>query len=224
MILMYHNIDVIADNIWWVTPETFRRQLAALRKFDFVYLDEYVPSDPNQVVLTIDDGYENVYHHGFPLLKREAIPFEVFVIGDGLGGWNDFDEGRERRHRLACPDQLLEMAEGGARIQWHSRTHRDLRELSDEEVDIELTVPPELRTRFGEPHFRWFAYPYGAFDQRSLAVARQRFSGALAAGAGHPPEDKWRMSRVRADEGFQGSMTRQTGRSVPRNSSLPHSL
>lgn len=201
MILMYHNIDAVAHSVWWVTPEILERQLAALRKFDFVYLDDYDPSNPDQVVLTIDDGYENVYRHGFPLLKRAAIPFELFVIGDRLGGWNDFDEGEEPRHRLACPDQLLEMAEGGARIQWHTRTHRDLRKLSDEQVENELIVPPELRLRFGEPHFRWFAYPYGWYDQRSLALARRGFSGALATESGDI-QDRWRLTRVRADQRF----------------------
>jgi peptidoglycan/xylan/chitin deacetylase (PgdA/CDA1 family) len=198
---MYHNVDAIAHNVWWVTPETFRKQLATLRKFDFVYLDDYDPSNPDHVVLTIDDGYENIYQHGFPLLKCEAIPFELFVIGDRLGEWNDFDEGEECRHRLACPDQLLKMGEGGGRIQWHTRTHRDLRTLSDVEVENELTVPADLRARFGPPHFRWFAYPYGWFDQRSLAMARLQFSGAVATETGDL-QDRWQLPRVRADERF----------------------
>src|SRR2546427_12522762 len=35
--------------------------------------------------VTFDDGYSDVYHYAFPLLKRKGIPAGIFVITDLVG-------------------------------------------------------------------------------------------------------------------------------------------
>ena len=35
--------------------------------------------------VTFDDGYSDVFHHGFPLLKRKGIPAGIFVVSDLVG-------------------------------------------------------------------------------------------------------------------------------------------
>jgi peptidoglycan/xylan/chitin deacetylase (PgdA/CDA1 family) len=35
--------------------------------------------------VTFDDGYSDIYHHAFPLLKRKGIPAGIFVITDLVG-------------------------------------------------------------------------------------------------------------------------------------------
>ena len=115
MIAMYHKIDIITPTIWWITPRNLLRQINEMRHMKFVHLDDYDPSDPRHVVMTFDDAYENFYHHAFPILKRERIPFELFVIGDLIGEWNHFDDG-EPLTRFATLDQLLEIAESDGRM------------------------------------------------------------------------------------------------------------
>lgn len=196
---MYHKIDIITPTPWWVTPGTLQKQLDDLRSFEFVYLDDYDPSNSNQVVLTFDDAYENVYHHAFPILRSNDIPFELFVIGKFLGDWNDFDQEWEPPTPFASKDQLVEMAEGGARIQWHTNTHPNLTELDASLIAEELSPPDSLRSCFPEPHLKWLSYPYGLHDERAISVARQRFSGAVSCSAGKP-NDKWQLNRVTAYE------------------------
>jgi peptidoglycan/xylan/chitin deacetylase (PgdA/CDA1 family) len=36
-------------------------------------------------IVTFDDGYSDIYHHAFPLLKRKGIPAGIFVITDLVG-------------------------------------------------------------------------------------------------------------------------------------------
>lgn len=62
------------------------------RRFRFVSLDELgsrlesgMPFERPAVAITFDDGYADVYHHAFPLLKRKGIPFAVFVVTDLIG-------------------------------------------------------------------------------------------------------------------------------------------
>ena len=192
MILMYHKVDIVTPTMWWVTPADLDRQLDALRDRTFVYLDNYVAPE-RHVTITFDDAYENVVRHALPVLHAHGVPFEIFVIGDRLGGWNEFDM-EEPNTRYMARDHLAEVVEAGGRLQWHTRTHPHLRELAAAEIADELTMPDSLREEFPEPHFTWFAYPYGEHDGRSVELARRRFSGAVSVD-GHP-DDRWQLNRV----------------------------
>ena len=194
MILLYHKIDIITPTIWWLTPGNLRRHIMGLRRFDFVYLDDYDPSSRSQVVLTFDDAYENVYRHAYPILRQERVPFEIFAIGGLLGLWNYFDS-REPLTRFATGAQLLEMAAGGGRIQWHTHTHRNLFGLNVDQMEDELSPRDNLKMLFPEPHLRWFAYPYGSHDQSTVAMVKSKFVGAVSVSEGES-NDRWQLNRI----------------------------
>jgi peptidoglycan/xylan/chitin deacetylase (PgdA/CDA1 family) len=196
MILMYHKVDVVTPTLWWVTPEDLERHLTSLSNRQFVYLEDY-RSPSNQVVVTFDDAYENVFRHALPVLKRLRRPFEVFVIGDVIGDWNDFDPGEPRTRHMNL-DQMAEIAAAGGRIQWHSRSHPDLKGVSDADLEQELEVPEELRREFPLPHFSWFSYPGGSHDDRCVHAASRKFSGAVSVIDGRP-DDRWQLNRVTVD-------------------------
>ena len=199
MILMYHKVDIVIPSKWWVSVERFENQISSLyKKYEFVYLDDYDISNKSHVVLTFDDAYENIYRHAFPVLKARNIPFEVFVIGDVLSDWNDFD-GSEMKTRFCSLTHLEEMAKSGGRMQWHTRTHPQLPRLNDEQMDAQLTVHSELKSKFPEPHFKWFAYPSGMHDKRSVDQVRKRFSGALSVADGSDL-DRFQLNRITVDE------------------------
>ena len=198
MILMYHKVDLIAPTMWWVTPRALRRQLRELDGREFVHLDDY-DSPATQVVLTFDDAYENVARHAVPALRRAGVPFEVFVIGGRIGAWND-DDASEPLTRFMSLGHLDRVVEAGGRLQWHSRTHRDLPTLDDAELATELTVQPRLRERYAAPHFTWLSYPSGAHDERVVKATRERFGGAVSVIEGRP-DDRWQLNRVTVEEG-----------------------
>ena len=180
MILMYHKVDIITPSRWWVTVEQFQKQIDALKEgFEFVYLDDYDPEQRSQVVLTFDDAYESVCNHAFPILKKSKLPFEVFVIGDLLGRWNEFDQG-EIMTRFCSMEQLEAITGGGGRIQWHTKSHPRLTLVDDAEIERQLEINDELKNAFDAPHFRWFSYPYGLHDERVVQAVQTKLSGAVS--------------------------------------------
>src|SRR5215831_14991242 len=76
-----------------ICTKMFERHLDWLSKrFSIVSLDEigrHLESDRRfqrpTAAITFDDGYGDVYHNGFPLLKRKGIPAAVFVVTDLIG-------------------------------------------------------------------------------------------------------------------------------------------
>ena len=130
MILMYHKVAPTSPTMWWVAVDEFYRQLHELQNRKVVYLDEYDPDDPLQVVISFDGIYRNVLQYAAPLLKKFNYPFELFVTGDYLGLTNEFDS-VEPRAEFADHDGLKKLVRMGGRLQWHSRSHANLKEVHD---------------------------------------------------------------------------------------------
>lgn len=150
----------LADNGYRVVP------LAAVEAF----LAGRAGLPERSVVITIDDGYESVYRHAFPLLKRFGFPATLFVYTDFVGGGDALTWG-----------QMQEMqASGLVDIQSHSKSHRNLVERiageSDERyrqaIETELRVPREtLERRLPGAKVRHLAYPYGDANEAVIDTA-----------------------------------------------------
>lgn len=118
--------------------------------------------------ISFDGVYLNVYENKTLLLARNAL---LFVMGDYIGGDNDFDLKAAPDYGLLpekfCNwDQLIELRDKyGCQLGWHTWSHRNLTTLSEEEVRKELTRPKDV-----EP---LLAYPYGNFDDRIISIAKE---------------------------------------------------
>lgn len=196
MILMYHKVSLEAPTVWWVEVDDFYRQLHALKNRKVVYLDDYDPGDPDQVVITFDGVYRNVLQYAAPLLKKYGYPFELFVTSDYIGGNNEFDS-VEPLAEFSGMEDLASLTRMGGRLQWHSRSHTNLKEVRDPDIIArELDIPAELR-KLDHGGFGWFAYPHGEFNEDVLAATRTRFRGAVSCIQGND-RDRHMLNRVTA--------------------------
>lgn len=114
---------------------------------------------PNDVPISFDGLYANVHEHAMRLKGRDIT---IFVCGNHTGGDNSFDANcgmpNFKLEKFCDWNQIVDFCEiTGAKLGWHSWTHRNLTELSDEELVKELTPPFPMK---------WFAYPYGNVDDR----------------------------------------------------------
>jgi len=163
-----------AAQLDWLARNNYR-VLKLSQLLGFLAGREALP--PRSVVITIDDGYETVYRHAFPLLKKHGFPATLFVYTDFVGTTDGLNWA-----------QLQEMASSGlVDIQAHSKTHRNLVERQPGETDEryrhnienELRAPRELlerRLAQAKVQVRHFAYPFGdASDVVLDTMARQQY-------------------------------------------------
>jgi glycosyltransferase involved in cell wall biosynthesis len=183
-ILMYHKVDLTSPTIWWVTVDQFYRQMLELQHRKVVYLDEYDPQNPSHVVVTFDGIYKNVLTYAAPVLRHFGYPFELFASSSFIGKDNSFDT-VEPLTEFATVEDLQALVACNGRLQWHTRSHCDLTLDENEPLFMnELTIPEEVRS-IDSKGWNWFAYPYGNFDDRILALVKQRFRGAVSCHQGN---------------------------------------
>jgi peptidoglycan/xylan/chitin deacetylase (PgdA/CDA1 family) len=173
-VLMYHRIgepSSKADRRSCVRPADFVDQMRALAEHGYtaVPLESFLAwlggctSLPRGAfVLTFDDGFRGVREHAFPLLRALGWPFTVFAVTAFIGA-RDF----------VTEDEILEMARNDVQIESHTRTHRRLPKLSDEELADELRgSKADLESLLGRP-VHHLAYPFGESSARVVAATQE---------------------------------------------------
>lgn len=194
MILTFHKVSYLEKSPWWITHDKFLDILDDLHAKKFVFLDDYLPSDEAQVVLSFDGPYACLLDFALPELNERGIPFELFVIGNYIGKDNEFDT-VEPLTKFMSEDELKHALELGGRLQWHTRSHQ-VPDLNDfETVRKEFEVPDHLQSKFPSPNFRHLAYPHGAASNTMQALAKKYFKSALAVDEGDQL-NKYNLPRI----------------------------
>jgi peptidoglycan/xylan/chitin deacetylase (PgdA/CDA1 family) len=98
---------------------------------------EDAPGARPLAAVTFDDGYSDIYHHAFPLLKRKGIPAGIFVVTDLLGST-----------QLPLHERLHALLVGASR-QWKSAPD-DLRNML-EDAHVERSVREHARRVARDP-------------------------------------------------------------------------
>jgi peptidoglycan/xylan/chitin deacetylase (PgdA/CDA1 family) len=198
MILTYHKVFPEVKTIWWITPDSFYRQMSDLRSKKVVFLDDYDPSDENQVVITFDGVYKDIWKYAIPILQHFNYPFELFIIGQTIGKDNAFDT-VEPLTEFADVETLKKTVGAGGRLQWHSWSHARLTGVTDPAVfERELDIPEELR-QLCLDGFKWYAYPHGERDALYRGHVASRYAGALACDDGND-SDRYDLNRITVHE------------------------
>jgi peptidoglycan/xylan/chitin deacetylase (PgdA/CDA1 family) len=180
-VLMYHYLGTPAEAAKegnFVTRKSFERQLAFLKQFNYrvLTMEEYaniksgrIKSQGREVFITFDDGHRSFQEQAVPVLKKYNFPAVMFLISDsvksgGLPGYQDSLNLKEVRELAKIP---------GFSFQGHTKTHWHLREMTPEQLDLELRESKkDLEAMLGEP-VDYLAYPFGEFNQTVMETAKK---------------------------------------------------
>jgi peptidoglycan/xylan/chitin deacetylase (PgdA/CDA1 family)/glycosyltransferase involved in cell wall biosynthesis/2-polyprenyl-3-methyl-5-hydroxy-6-metoxy-1,4-benzoquinol methylase len=212
-ILMYHRVAPDGDgpqalDRWRITPDAFEAQMAWLRRRGRwgVSPDELAaamasgkPLPGRPVMITFDDGYEDLAEHAWPILQKHDFAATVFVVPAKVGGVADWDERFGAPSRLMGWDRIAELADAGLYVESHGLTHRPLSRLPVLEVYREmLASQAQIEAATGRAPIS-VCYPYGAADRVVESIAEEC---GLKLGFGVMPEiadlsdDPFRLPRI----------------------------
>jgi peptidoglycan/xylan/chitin deacetylase (PgdA/CDA1 family) len=161
IVLMYHRFE---ENKYPSTNTkivNFIKQINLIKKngFSFVNANNFEKSLLNtknnkKILLTIDDAFKSFYDQAWPVLKKDKIPFLLFVSTREVGSngymtWNQIREISKEKF---------------VHIGNHSHSHEYLVDKTDNEIrnDINLAISDfEKNLKYNSP---FFSYPFGEYS------------------------------------------------------------
>ena len=136
---MYHRFDENKYPSTNIRIHEFRSHLEIIKEKNFVFVnpnnfEESIKSKKKQkkILLTIDDGFLSFYENAWPILKKNRIPFILFISTRDVGNYN-----------YMTWKQIQEIAkEDYVHIGNHSHSHEYLvdENITDIKKDIDKSI------------------------------------------------------------------------------------
>lgn len=210
-VLMYHKLGPRPPRVrlkgLYVGTRLFRRQLVELRSEGFQTADlgdltMPAVSGVRRIVLTFDDGFENVFREGLEPLREHGFRAIQFLVSGLMGGVNEWEQRQgEAVERLMDAVQVREWLSAGHTIGAHTRTHPRLTQIPLVDARAEIRDSKRiLEDAFGVP-IRHFCYPFGDWNPAVRdAVAEAGFESACTTvpGLNRPAGSPWELRRLTA--------------------------
>jgi peptidoglycan/xylan/chitin deacetylase (PgdA/CDA1 family) len=182
-ILTFHSIDDSGSMLSY-PPNIFAKLLDALERcgIPVLDLDTLLRAETEiGVAVTFDDGIRSVFTAALPILRSHSAPAHLFLTTGVIGTtnrWPSQPASAPLFEMLRWPE-IEAMCGAGMRIESHTASHPDLRQLSDDGLRAECENADEIiASRLGNRP-RYFAYPYGHNNARVRDFARGRYVGSL---------------------------------------------
>tara|TARA_B100002019_G_scaffold280852_1_gene284263 strand:- start:2680 stop:3597 length:918 start_codon:yes stop_codon:yes gene_type:complete len=198
---MYHRFNENKYPSTNIRMEVFREQMNIIKDLDYqfynpnLFISEFhKPKKKKEILITIDDGFKSFYTEAWPYLKKNKIPFILFISTEPVGkyGYMNWDEIKE-----------IEKSDIGF-IGHHSHTHEYLIDMNETEfVDDIETATSIFKEKLGYvPEI--FSYPFGEYSlymknyiSKNFKVAFGQHSGVIDVN-----KDKFELPRFPINEKY----------------------
>lgn len=168
-VLQYHNVTPrFSFGGTCVTPQQFRYHLKKIKDLGVLSLNPLKFNGNTgkiSVLITFDDGYEDVYWYAYPLMEDMGYKAIVFVVAKTIGKYNNWDANFGRPFKHLNKIQISELISSGWVLGSHSLTHPDLTRIGLNRLRKEVQDSKKmLEDMFGE-EVRYFSYPFGRLNR-----------------------------------------------------------
>ena len=179
--LTFHSLSAPASEAeasYYISPHRFKRMMRwfVTAGYKTATTAQWLRDELSKkhVLLTFDDGYDDLHEHFLPLAIEHHLTAVVFLVADHVAGSNLWDQksGLRARNLLTWP-QIREMQKYGIEFGSHTLTHPFLPDVSHEKLRCELV---ESKRRLEDAlglEVTSFAYPYGGVDRRVRAAVAE---------------------------------------------------
>ena len=198
---MYHRFNENKYPSTNIRMEVFSQQMEQIKNLGYefyhpdIFLREFqIPKKEKKILITIDDGFKSFYNEAWPYLKKNKIPFILFVSTEPVGknGYMTWDEIKE-----------IQKSKIGF-IGHHSHTHEYLIDMSEKEFieDIETATKIFKKELGYVPSI--FSYPFGEYSlfmknyiSKNFEIAFGQHSGIIDVN-----KDKFELPRFPINEKY----------------------
>jgi|WetSurMetagenome_2_1015567.scaffolds.fasta_scaffold60120_2 peptidoglycan/xylan/chitin deacetylase (PgdA/CDA1 family) len=200
-ILAYHNVDQEAKGGIYIATADFEKQLDTLLAYgyttitmkDFVDFRNGKGTPPKKpIILTFDDGYQQMYTVVAPILKKKGMTATFFIPTGFIGidekhrlnnqSWNSSEP---FAYHMIWPE-VISLYKQGFEIGSHSVSHAVLTTVGWKDPSVEITKSRQaLQFHLPGAAIDTFAYPHGIGDSSNLVrkiIQRAGYTSALAYG------------------------------------------
>jgi peptidoglycan/xylan/chitin deacetylase (PgdA/CDA1 family) len=201
--LMYHRFNESRYPSTNIQMEIFENQMEIIKNsnYNFHNPDNFIknfsiPKINKEILITVDDAFQSFYLEAWPYLKKNKIPFILFVSTEPVGksGYMSWDQIREID------------AEEFAFIGHHSHTHGYLIDENHDQfiLDIEQANRIFLHELGYIPNL--FSYPFGEYSKFMRDYIAQNFDFAFGQHSGviDVNKDKFELPRFPINEDYGG--------------------
>ena len=199
--LMYHRFNENRYPSTNIKMNVFKEQMEIIKNLDYKFYDPKLfidnfdkPKDKKKILITIDDGFKSFYNEAWPYLKKNKIPFILFISTEPVGknGYMNWDEIKE-----------IEKS-NFAMIGHHSHTHEYLIDMNNLDFVKDIKIANEIfKDKFGYvPEI--FSYPFGEYSKYMKDYISKNFKVAFGQHSGviDINKDKFELPRFPINEKY----------------------
>ena len=199
--LMYHRFNENQYPSTNIKIAIFKKQIEQInnKKINFITPSNFdknfnLKKERKQILLTIDDAFSSFYENAWPILKKEKIPFILFVSTQPVG-----------KYGYMTWEQIKEVEkEDFAFIGNHSHSHEYLVEYNFNEFkkDIDTSIRIFNNNIGYNPIF--FSYPFGEFslEQKKYISSKFKYGFGQNSGVIDLNKDKYELPRFPINEKY----------------------
>ncbi len=205
-VLMYHRLGDDKYPSTSISQELFEEHIKYLieeniKVLPITELSRYLKKEihlPNKTVfITIDDAYKSFFQNGFPILKKNKLPFSIFVSSNYVSNAEESD--------FMSWSMLREVSDSNGLILNHSKSHESLvgidiqilkKEIEQNQIEIEKNIGKQPKI---------FSYPYGESSESvEEVVKRLNYEIAFSQHSApiHLNQNKYRLPRYALNDEF----------------------
>ena len=199
--LMYHRFNEDKYPSTNIQMDVFINQINMIKKFKYNFYDPKnleenfeTPKTEKKILITIDDAFSSFYEFAWPYLKKEKIPFILFVSTEAVGknGYMTWDQIRELEKETI------------AYIGNHSHSHSYLVDLKNDEFILDINSSSLIfKEKLGyNPIF--FSYPFGEYSSliKEYISKNFKFSFGQHSGVIDINKDRYELPRFPINEKY----------------------
>ena len=199
--LMYHRFNENKYPSTNIQMDVFKQQIKIIKKLKYNFYD---PRDleknfkatktEKKILITIDDAFFSFYEVAWPYLKKEAIPFILFVSTKTVG-----------KNGYMTWDQIKELEkETTVYIGNHSHSHKYLVDLKNQEFKNDIDTSSMLFNKNLGYNPIFFSYPFGEYSSsiREYISKNFKFSFGQHSGVIDNNKDRYELPRFPINEKY----------------------